>query len=56
MNPPTLADCVLKVKLWCLHCGKEFPMSSPVEKFGNYVVVECAHCRCVTPFKAEKSA
>lgn len=56
MSKSTLADCILRVKLWCMHCGKEFPLSSPVEKFGDYVVVECAHCRCMTPFKAEKKA
>ena len=60
MSNSTLADCTLRVSLWCMHCGKEFPLSSPVEKFArsgeDYVVVECAHCRSMTPFKAEKKA
>ena len=60
LSKSTLADCTLRVILWCMHCGKQFPFSSPVEKFSKsgevYVVVECAHCRCSTPFKAEKKA
>jgi transcription elongation factor Elf1 len=48
---------MLRVSLWCMHCGQQFPNSSPIEKFGeNMLVVECANCHCSTPFKAEKQA
>jgi hypothetical protein len=61
----TLADCAVSHPsncrcsggvLRCMHCTHEFPQSSCVEAYANYIVVECMKCRCVTPFRLEKTA
>ena len=52
----TLADCSVPIHLRCCHCNRELPNSANLELYASYVVVECPKCRCMTPFKLEKSA
>ncbi|MGH9505266.1 MAG: hypothetical protein ACRD20_20625 [Terriglobales bacterium] len=50
----TIADFPTANPPRCMHCGEVFPNGSPVERFGEYVVVECKHCGLSTPFKLEE--
>jgi hypothetical protein len=56
MKSHTLAECTVPIPLRCMHCDRELPRSTPIELYGKYVVAECLKCRCMTPFKLEKTA
>jgi len=58
MSTKTLADFPVRNRniLRCYHCDRILPAKSSAEQSGQYIVVECPKCRCMTPFKLEKSA
>lgn len=55
MKTPTLADYPVPNPR-CSGCCMELPDSAPVERFDNWIVVECPECHLATPFRLEKSA
>gem|GEM_PF-4338360 len=47
----TLADCNPDRKPDCFHCGKRLPKSARIQVEPEYIIVHCAGCCCMTPFK-----
>jgi len=51
----TLRDFSVPIPLYCHHCEKRLPKSTPMEISGEYVVACCPDCGLLTPFKVEKA-
>ena len=47
----TLADCDCGDDVpECFHCEEEFPQTAKAERNGDYLIVYCPSCGCMTPF------
>lgn len=46
----TLADIECEGQPECFHCESELPKSAKAERNGDYIIVYCPSCGCMTPF------
>jgi len=50
----TVGDCNWDGGCNCHHCGHKFGKKTPVEIQGKAVIISCAKCGCMTPFRIEE--
>ena len=50
-KPLTLADVECVGQPECFHCDAELPKTARAVKDGNYLLVTCPNCGCMTPFE-----
>jgi hypothetical protein len=48
-----LSEFAVPIPLFCFHCGRKLPKSTPVEVNAPFVIAHCPKCQCMTPFKLE---
>ena len=57
MITPTLQSLADYPSVWarCSGCGVELPKSAPVERFKNWLVIQCSKCHRCTPYRLEEA-
>ena len=56
MITPTLQSLADYPAVWarCSACSAELPKAAPVERFKNWIVIQCPKCQRCTPYRLEE--